>query len=85
MLAEWVVLYTLDQPAQVFCENCADPYCEVCFAAQHRKGSRKEHVSRLLDSHISKKAKETGSILIVGENGDSVNIYPLIVKFALII
>ncbi|KAH7923662.1 hypothetical protein BV22DRAFT_1036079 [Leucogyrophana mollusca] len=37
-----------DQPAQVVCDTCADNYCEVCFAAQHRKGSRKAHASRPL-------------------------------------
>jgi len=39
-----------DQPAQVICETCSDVYCEVCFAAQHRKGSRKRHAVRPLDS-----------------------------------
>ncbi|KAJ3291720.1 hypothetical protein HK104_005858 [Borealophlyctis nickersoniae] len=37
-----------DQPAVVFCEQCADDYCEVCFHAQHRKGSRKKHVTKPL-------------------------------------
>ena len=32
-----------DQPAQMSCKECEDDYCEVCFAAQHRKGSRKKH------------------------------------------
>ncbi|EMD40428.1 hypothetical protein CERSUDRAFT_111030 [Gelatoporia subvermispora B] len=35
-----------DQPAQLHCETCADDYCEVCFAAQHRKGSRRQHTTR---------------------------------------
>jgi len=60
----------VDQPAQMYCENCLDNYCEVCFAAQHRKGSRKGHVMVLLDS---KKAKENGSAKLRGKNGDSVN------------
>ncbi|KAG7097356.1 hypothetical protein E1B28_004707 [Marasmius oreades] len=37
-----------DQPAQILCEQCADSFCEVCFAAQHRKGSRKSHNTKLL-------------------------------------
>ncbi|KAH9971431.1 hypothetical protein BGW80DRAFT_1322400 [Lactifluus volemus] len=37
-----------DQPAEVHCETCADDYCEVCFASQHRKGSRKKHVAKSL-------------------------------------
>lgn len=36
---------TKDQPAQLHCNACNDDYCEVCFAAQHRKGNRKGHTS----------------------------------------
>ncbi|KAG6850643.1 hypothetical protein H0H93_010835 [Arthromyces matolae] len=43
-----------DQPAQMFCETCSDVYCEVCFAAQHRKGSRKQHKSKPLSGHSKK-------------------------------
>jgi hypothetical protein len=32
----------------VHCESCADNFCEVCFAAQHRKGSRKQHKTKPL-------------------------------------
>ncbi|KAJ7872044.1 hypothetical protein B0H13DRAFT_2059711 [Mycena leptocephala] len=39
-----------DQPAEVRCETCADVFCEVCYAAQHRKGSRKLHVVKPLSS-----------------------------------
>ncbi|KAI0685027.1 hypothetical protein BC835DRAFT_1408963 [Cytidiella melzeri] len=48
-----------DQPAQLHCETCADDYCEVCFAAQHRKGSRKGHMSKPLAG--SSAQKTTGS------------------------
>ncbi|KAH8830316.1 hypothetical protein DL96DRAFT_1592408 [Flagelloscypha sp. PMI_526] len=37
-----------DQPAEVFCENCSDAYCQVCFDSQHRKGTRKTHVVKSL-------------------------------------
>ncbi|KAH6914775.1 hypothetical protein BKA70DRAFT_1510291 [Coprinopsis sp. MPI-PUGE-AT-0042] len=37
-----------DQPADLTCENCGDIYCDVCFAAQHRKGSRKSHKTKPL-------------------------------------
>ncbi|KAJ7724889.1 hypothetical protein B0H16DRAFT_1736464 [Mycena metata] len=47
-----------DQPAEVFCETCADVFCEVCYAAQHRKGSRKLHVVKPLGT--VEKAKSTG-------------------------
>ncbi|CAE6498645.1 unnamed protein product [Rhizoctonia solani] len=39
-----------DQPANVFCETCGDDFCDVCFEAQHRKGTRKLHKSRPLES-----------------------------------
>eukprot|EP00048_Salpingoeca_helianthica_P016548 m.232915 g.232915 ORF g.232915 m.232915 type:complete len:585 (+) comp18912_c0_seq1:490-2244(+) len=32
-----------DIPASVRCVDCDDIYCDVCFAALHRKGSRKTH------------------------------------------
>ncbi|KAH7333769.1 hypothetical protein B0J17DRAFT_676790 [Rhizoctonia solani] len=38
-----------DQPANVFCETCADDFCDVCYEAQHRKGTRKLHKSRPLE------------------------------------
>ncbi|KAI0722309.1 hypothetical protein C8T65DRAFT_628916 [Cerioporus squamosus] len=46
-----------DQPAQVFCETCSDNFCEVCFAAQHRKGTRKRHATKPLAGPQEKKAK----------------------------
>ncbi|EPQ59895.1 hypothetical protein GLOTRDRAFT_24934, partial [Gloeophyllum trabeum ATCC 11539] len=49
-----------DQPAQVRCETCGDDYCEVCFAAQHRKGTRKRHATKALSGAAPiKKAKST--------------------------
>ena len=50
----------LDQPAEVLCETCSDPYCEVCFAAQHRKGSRKKHTVRPLASKNDVKVEVNG-------------------------
>ncbi|KAG6335288.1 hypothetical protein ID866_3792 [Astraeus odoratus] len=35
-----------DQPAQLRCNECQDDYCEVCYAAQHRKGMRKKHAAK---------------------------------------
>ncbi len=32
-----------DQPAVIFCENCQDQFCEVCFHAMHKKGRRSYH------------------------------------------
>ncbi|KDN36009.1 hypothetical protein RSAG8_11160, partial [Rhizoctonia solani AG-8 WAC10335] len=39
-----------DQPANVYCKTCTDDFCDVCFEAQHRKGTRKLHESRPLES-----------------------------------
>ncbi|TCD70004.1 hypothetical protein EIP91_005254 [Steccherinum ochraceum] len=57
-----------DQPAQLRCETCEDDFCEVCFAAQHRKGSRKRHASKPLDLKAEKRQK-----LAPGTNGDAKN------------
>ncbi|TPX64077.1 hypothetical protein SpCBS45565_g06170 [Spizellomyces sp. 'palustris'] len=49
-----------DQPASVSCEQCADDYCEVCFHSQHRKGNRKRHSTKSLQSTTpQKKAKRS--------------------------
>jgi hypothetical protein len=29
--------------AEVFCEQCHDYFCELCFGGQHRKGNRRAH------------------------------------------
>ncbi|KAJ3340333.1 hypothetical protein HDU93_007174, partial [Gonapodya sp. JEL0774] len=37
-----------DHPADLLCSDCDDPYCDVCFTSQHRKGKRAAHrTSRL--------------------------------------
>ncbi|KAJ3868948.1 hypothetical protein EV359DRAFT_31096 [Lentinula novae-zelandiae] len=54
--AEGCCIECEDQPAQLFCENCADAYCDVCYSAQHRKGSRKTHKTQVLES--SRKPRE---------------------------
>ena len=37
-----------DQPAEFYCNQCLDDYCEVCYRAQHRKGYRSKHTYQLL-------------------------------------
>ncbi|KAI5893683.1 uncharacterized protein SCHCODRAFT_02622480 [Schizophyllum commune H4-8] len=62
-VAEGFCIECEDQPAQVHCESCGDVYCDVCFAAQHRKGSRKRHATRPLSQQTEKKAKnETDAV-----------------------
>ena len=56
----FISLPPLDQPAEVLCETCSDPYCEVCFAAQHRKGSRKRHTVKPLASKKGDKVEVNG-------------------------
>ncbi|RHY30040.1 hypothetical protein DYB32_004669 [Aphanomyces invadans] len=31
------------QAAEVFCEQCHDHFCQLCYGGQHRKGNRKTH------------------------------------------
>ena len=33
------------------CEQCTDDYCSVCFASIHRKGTRKGHTQKIINSH----------------------------------
>ncbi|KAJ3013577.1 hypothetical protein HKX48_005663 [Thoreauomyces humboldtii] len=44
-----------DQPADVFCEQCTDDYCTVCYDSQHRKGSRKKHTCKPLNAAAAQK------------------------------
>ncbi|KAI6034887.1 hypothetical protein F5J12DRAFT_710596 [Pisolithus orientalis] len=53
-----------DQPAQIRCDDCQDDYCEVCFAAQHRKGTRRKHITKPLVVHLPRKPPSE-------QNGDS--------------
>ncbi|EJF62276.1 hypothetical protein DICSQDRAFT_58739 [Dichomitus squalens LYAD-421 SS1] len=67
-----------DQPAQVFCETCSDNFCEVCFASQHRKGTRKRHASKPLSGHQEKKAKANDNVAAPadeqGEDGEKMHV-----------
>jgi hypothetical protein len=68
-----------DQPAQVRCETCADDYCEVCYAAQHRKGSRKSHTATSLvggDKSIRKPI--TNGVAHAKPNGNDVRGYRIL-------
>ncbi|XP_006456764.1 hypothetical protein AGABI2DRAFT_211866 [Agaricus bisporus var. bisporus H97] len=63
-----------DQPAQVLCENCTDAYCEVCFAAQHRKGTRKRHAARPLGQEKqNKKAKANNGTAVPRSSSSAVS------------
>jgi hypothetical protein len=47
-----------DQPASLFCQQCVDDYCDVCFQAQHRKGRRKSHTAKKVKSSLMELAME---------------------------
>jgi len=58
-----------DQPAQVHCETCGDDFCEVCFAAQHRKGTRKRHATKPLSGQHEKRARLQNGAVSGAKNG----------------
>ena len=62
-------LNATDQPAQVYCESCTDNFCEVCFAAQHRKGTRKQHKTKPLTATKAREPQPVAS----SSNGASAN------------
>ena len=69
----YVTVTTTDQPAEVHCETCGDDYCEVCFAAQHRKGSRKRHTAKSLADGEKMPSKPTKNGVANGKsNGHDV-------------
>uniref|UniRef100_K3WGZ4 B box-type domain-containing protein n=1 Tax=Globisporangium ultimum (strain ATCC 200006 / CBS 805.95 / DAOM BR144) TaxID=431595 RepID=K3WGZ4_GLOUD len=48
--------------SEVFCEQCHDYFCELCYGGQHRKGNRKKHTfqPRIVQADASK-AKESSA------------------------
>jgi hypothetical protein len=60
-----------DQPAQVFCVECNDNFCDVCFAAQHHKGTRKRHSSKPTNGSIQKKAEPVVTIVAQADTNGS--------------
>ncbi|PVF99965.1 hypothetical protein CPB86DRAFT_730240 [Serendipita vermifera] len=47
-----------DQPAELRCNECKDQFCSVCFASQHRKGTRKTHTTVSLSAAAPKASKK---------------------------
>ena len=39
-----------DQPRTVFCEQCQDDFCKVCFESLHRRGKRQKHTFTLTNA-----------------------------------
>lgn len=67
-----------DQPATLYCEQCLDNYCEVCFQSQHKKGKlRKKHTcKKLLSEEKSVKPLNDNSINLinVGQENEEVDL-----------
>ncbi|CCA70666.1 hypothetical protein PIIN_04602 [Serendipita indica DSM 11827] len=59
-----------DQPAELHCKECQDNFCAVCFAAQHRKGTRKGHFTSPLASAVPKASKSTAATAPVESQKD---------------
>ena len=70
-----------DQPAQVFCEFCTDNFCDVCFAAQHRKGSRKQHKTKPLTMTKSNKPQPAASNGVPTNGHDDVGLFRHTLRF----
>jgi len=50
MIEDYYCVECEDQPATLYCEQCLDNYCEVCFQNQHRKGKlRQKHTSKKIE------------------------------------
>jgi hypothetical protein len=58
-----------DQPAEIACLQCQDVFCEVCFHATHRKGSRKGHSTTPLRSAEALTNKKLGQAKSQQKNG----------------
>ncbi|ORX44318.1 hypothetical protein BCR36DRAFT_586181 [Piromyces finnis] len=64
MIEEYYCVECEDQPATLYCEQCLDNYCEVCFKNQHRKG-------KLRQKHQTKEIKPNEKIIenaVLNEN-----------------
>jgi len=52
MIEDYYCVECEDQPATLYCEQCLDNYCEVCYQNQHRKGKlRKKHTFKQLEAN----------------------------------
>ncbi|KIP08323.1 hypothetical protein PHLGIDRAFT_35011 [Phlebiopsis gigantea 11061_1 CR5-6] len=72
--AEGFCIECEDQPAQLHCEDCVDNYCEVCYASQHRKGTRKKHKTNPLASNGVKKAQNGAATTEQSADGTSMDV-----------
>lgn len=55
--AEGMCVECIDQEAAIYCEQCLEEYCPVCFQAIHKKGNRKLHKVKYLNEEL-RKSKE---------------------------
>jgi hypothetical protein len=60
-----------DQPIAVACNQCNDKFCEVCFLALHKKGSRKQHTFVKLNPDVKFHKQVTNNTLEATANDRS--------------
>jgi hypothetical protein len=58
-----------DQIAAIYCEQCLEEYCQVCFQAIHKRGKRKAHAVKYLQESLSKAQEEAD--MSEGDSSDS--------------
>ena len=65
-----------DQPANVFCENCEEDYCQVCFDLIHRTGKRRQHTrkSKLMSAEELDLADRRSIRSAISTNGTLANL-----------
>ncbi|KAI8353702.1 hypothetical protein B0O80DRAFT_386562 [Mortierella sp. GBAus27b] len=67
--AEGFCVECKDQEASYSCEQCAEDFCEVCFAMLHRTGNRIRHQKK----EIFKPNNQKNALLAPSTNGNSVS------------
>jgi hypothetical protein len=51
-VAKGMCVECADQLASLFCENCQDDFCQLCFTALHRRGKRKLHSAKKIGNGL---------------------------------
>nr|CAG8467603.1 14730_t:CDS:10 [Entrophospora candida]CAG8469270.1 10638_t:CDS:10 [Entrophospora candida] len=56
-MVEGLCIDCKDQEASVYCENCSEDFCEMCYAMLHRTGNRRNHKTKSL-KHLNNNGPE---------------------------
>jgi len=57
VMVEGLCIDCKDQEASVYCENCSEDFCEMCYAMLHRTGNRRNHKTKNL-KHLNNNGPE---------------------------